>query len=218
MVKFTIENDIACLAMDNGKANTFDVEQIDDALNSLNRARSEAKAVVLTGTSGMFTAGFDLKEIEKGEDAVAALMTGGRRLIHQLLSHPQPVVAACSGHAVALGAILLLACDTRIGANGEFKIGLSETRLGLTLPVFALELVNARIEKARQRNVVLEAQMYDPAAAVDLGFLDELVTPDQLMGRALGKAMELAEFPADAYKLNKADLLARPIEAIRNSM
>ena len=218
MVGFNVDNDIAFLTLNNGKANAFGHEQIDAVIEGLDRAKAEAKAVVLAGTPGMFSAGYDLNEVKKGKEAVAALLDGGSRLMLRMLDHPQPVVAACTGHAVALGALVLLACDTRVGADGAFKIGLNETRIGLPLPVFAFELTRARIAKARQRNVILEAQMYDPQRAAALGFLDEVVEPDRLMSRASEVASQLGQYPAEIYARHKAEILAEPTQAIRSSI
>ncbi len=218
MVGFNVDNDIAFLTLNNGKANAFGHEQIDAVIEGLDRAKAEAKAVVLAGTPGMFSAGYDLNEVKKGKEAVAALLDGGSRLMLRMLDHPQPVVAACTGHAVALGALILLACDTRVGADGAFKIGLNETRIGLPLPVFAFELTRARIAKARQRNVILEAQMYDPQRAAALGFLDEVVEPDRLMSRASEVASQLGQYPAEIYARHKAEILAEPTQAIRSSI
>ncbi len=218
MVGFNVDNDIAFLTLNNGKANAFGHEQIDAVIEGLDRAKAEAKAVVLAGTPGMFSAGYDLNEVKKGKEAVAALLDGGSRLMLRMLDHPQPVVAACTGHAVALGALILLACDTRVGADGAFKIGLNETQIGLPLPVFAFELTRARIAKARQRNVILEAQMYDPQRAAALGFLDEVVEPDRLMSRASEVASQLGQYPAEIYARHKAEILAEPTQAIRSSI
>lgn len=218
MVDFIIEGDVAHLTLNNGKANAFGIAQIEAAMVAMERAKTEAKAVVLAGSPGMFSAGYDLNEIQEGPDSVAALLNGGSRLMLQLLEHPQPVVAACSGHAIALGALILLACDTRIGAEGAFKIGLNETQIGLSLPVFAFALTRARIEKARQHNVVLEAQLYDPAGAAALGFLDEVVDAGELMGRATDVATQLAQYPDDVYARHKAELVSEAVQAIRASI
>ena len=217
MVAFTLENGIAVLTMDNGKANAFGLEQIGATIAALDRAETEAKAVVLTGSPGMFSAGYDLNEIGKGGDAVSALMDGGQRLILKFLEHPQPVVAACSGHAIALGALLLLACDSRIGARGDYKIGLNETQIGLRLPVFALELVRAGINPSMRRNVVLEAMLHNPDGAAEIGFLDDVTSPEAVMERALETAGRLAGFPDQAYARNKAEILADTVHAIRSS-
>ncbi|MCZ6459340.1 MAG: enoyl-CoA hydratase-related protein, partial [Gammaproteobacteria bacterium] len=124
---YTLEGEVAVIGMDDGKANAVGHALIDEINQGLTRSLAEAKAVVIVGRPGMFSAGFDLKEFENGPEATTALVAKGARMMLRLFSHPQPVVAACTGHAIAAGAFMLLASDTRIGVQGEFKIGLNET-------------------------------------------------------------------------------------------
>ena len=144
MLNYTLQDQVAVLAYDDGKANAVSHSFIDALNEGLDKAEAGAQAVLLTGRDGVFSAGFDLKEIGKGPDAATALVGRGAALMLRLFSYRLPVVAAASGHAVAAGAFLLLASDTRIGAAGEYSLGLNETAIGMTLPVFGRELALAR--------------------------------------------------------------------------
>ena len=117
-ITFETHDDVAVIRMDDGKANAFGHDAIDGVNAGLERAEAEAKAVVLVGREGKFSAGFDLS-IMAGDDrdARVALLGDGARLCHRLYMHPQPVVAAVTGHALALGALVLASCDLRIGAD-----------------------------------------------------------------------------------------------------
>ena len=92
-----------------------------------------------------------------------------------------PVIVACSGHAVAAGALLLLGADYRVGARGEFQIGLIETQIGMVLPAVGGRVGRASGCRSRHfQQATVGARMYDPDGAADAGFLDDVVAPDAL--------------------------------------
>ena len=136
----------------------------------------------------------------------------------RVFSHPQPVVAACTGHAIAAGAFLLLASDTRIGINGNYKLGLNETAIGSPFPVFGHELAASRLSKRHLTPALVQSKLYDPDGAVDAGFLDEVVAPENLESRSLSIAKQLSTLPARAYAKNKQDSRASSIQKIRDSL
>ncbi len=218
VINYTAHGDVAILTMDDGKANALGHALIDQLNEVLDRAVEEAKAVVITGRPGLFCAGFDLKELDKGHDATMALVHKGARLLLRIFSHPQPVVAACTGHAIAAGAFILLAADTRLGVDGDFKIGLNETAIGLILPTFGLELAKARLSKRYQTAAVIQATMYDPLGAKNAGFLDDVVSADGLLSSAVERAASLAEFPSEAYAANKTAIRFETIANINASL
>lgn len=218
MLNYTLQDDVAVLAYDDGKANAVGHTFIDAVNEGLDKAEADARAVLLTGRDGVFSAGFDLKEIQQGPDAAAALVGKGAALMLRLFSFPMPVVAAASGHAIAAGAFLLLAADTRLGAAGDFRIGLNETAIGMSLPVFALELSRARLSKRHQTAAFIQANLYDPEGAQQAGFLDEVVPAGQLMEQAMARATALGELPTQAYAANKVILRQAEIAAIRQSL
>ncbi len=218
MIEFSQRGDVAVLTIDDGKANAVGNAFIDAMNKGLDRAEKEAKAVLIAGRTGVFSGGFDLKEFQKGPEATTALVTRGAHLLLRVYSHPQPIVAACTGHAVAAGAFLLLAVDTRVGASGAFRIGLNETAIGMTLPVFGLELAKARLSKRHQTTAVVQAHLFDPEGAKDAGFLDAIAPPDQVLGVALEHAVALATLPGAAYAGNKLAVRADTIAAIRASL
>ena len=121
MTSCVIENDIAIISLQEGKANAVSHNLIDDVSRGLDLAEKDAKAVLIRGSAGMFSAGFDLKEFKKGPEATQALVKRGTEILLRIFMHPQPVIAECTGHAVAAGAFILLAADTRFGADGDFK-------------------------------------------------------------------------------------------------
>jgi enoyl-CoA hydratase len=120
-----------------------------------------------------------------------------------------PVVAACTGHAVALGAGLLLAADLRVGASGPYKVGFNEVTIGLPLPATLVRLACTRLDPARRAEAVLLGRLWGPERAIEVGFLDEVHEPAVVVDHALARATELAEtLDLDAYRATKAALHA----------
>ena len=218
MHEYRVEHGVAVLSFDDGKANAVGYEFIEHMEAGLERAQREADAVLISGRSGLFSGGFDLKELRKGAAAGSALVNRGAMMLLDLYRHPQPVIAACTGHAVAAGAFVLLACDTRIGALGEYSIGLNETALGMSFPVFAIELTHARLSKRHVTASFVQSTLYSAGAAVDAGFLDEAVAEEMVVERAMAEARRLGELPAQAYAANKRLIRAVAINTIKASL
>ena len=159
--------------MDDGKANAINVEMIDHLWTALDKAEAEAEALVLAGRAGVFSAGLDLGVLRAGGDASMLLIHRTTDICLRLAEFPRPVVAACTGHALALGAVLLMCCDLRLCAAGDFKIGFNEVAIGLPLPELVVGLARQRLSR---RHLVLacnSAKIYSPYEAIDVGFLDE---------------------------------------------
>jgi enoyl-CoA hydratase len=192
-VRYELRDGVALVTLDDGKANAISHETIAGLLQSFDRAEREARAVLLAGRPGRLSAGFDLATMRGGPEQVRGLVEAGARLLLRLYLFPRPLVAACTGHALAAGALLLLASDRRIGALGDYKIGLNEVAIGLTLPVFAVELARDRLSKRHFTAAATQAEIYDPAAAVDAGFLDSTEVPEALAATAFASARRLAD-------------------------
>lgn len=214
-----IENDIAIIRMDDGKANAINFAMLDALNASLDKAEAEAKAIVLTGREGRFSGGFDLKAFATlGADGVYKLLDEGAELLLRLYGGPLPVVAACTGHAIAMGTFMLMACDTRIGVAGDFKIGANETQTGMNLPVFAIEMARARLNTQHLTRAMVQAHIYDAAGAVEAGYLDSIVAANELEAAALALAAQLAALPGDAYAWNKRAMRKSTLDRIRASI
>jgi enoyl-CoA hydratase len=217
-MNYELDENVAVLAFDDGKANAVSHDFIDAINEGLDRAEAEAAAVIITGREGMLSGGFDLEEFKKGKEATMALASRGFEMLIRLYSHPQPVLVACTGHAVAAGAFILLAADNRVGVDGNFKITLPETAIGMNFPVVLRELVVARISNRHKTQVLVQSKVYDPAGAVDAGYLDEVVALEDLQAHVMDMAKNLAQLPAKVYARNKLDLRAESLERMRNNL
>jgi enoyl-CoA hydratase len=191
-VRYELDGDVASITFDDGKANALSHAAIDALNAALDQGAAEAKAIVLAGRPGRFSAGFDLSVMKGGVDAVRALVHAGAELSVRIYSFETPVVLACTGHALAAGAILLMAADVRIGATGEFKIGLNEVAIGMPIPHFASELARDRLSRRHLTSATALATIYTPEGAVDAGYLDAVVAPDDVVATARDRAAALA--------------------------
>lgn len=218
IVDYTISGSIAFITMDDGKVNALSHPMIEALHKALDRAEAEADAVVLAGRPGRFSAGFDMRVMTAGPDAVRELLTAGSELLLRIYGFPKPVVMAGTGHAIAGGVLLLATGDTRIGVRGDFKLGLNEVTNGMPVPILAHRLASDRLTRRAFVPAVLHATMYDPEGAVEAGWLDAVTSSDALLADATAEAQRLAALPAAAYALTKGSIRRESIEHIRSTL
>ncbi len=216
---YELSGTIVTLTFDDGKANAVGPEFLDKINAGLDRAQQEqASAVILRGREGMFSGGFDLGEFKKGPEQGMAMVKRGFELLVRLYSFPLPLVAACTGHGIAMGAFIIMACDMRIGSRGAFKMSLPETAIGMELPPILVELTASRISRQHMTRVALLSQVYNPEEAVVAGFIDEVVDADELGARSMAVAEQLAQLPQAQFAANKLSVRAGTLQAMRDSV
>jgi enoyl-CoA hydratase len=197
------QDTILHIAIDDAKANALSPDVIESMAAAVDDANADPAiaAIVVSGRPGVFSGGFDLDVMRSGDaNAVVRLVAEGGRLVRRMYGSPTPIVAACTGHAVAAGALLLLGCDTRYGADGPFTIGLNEVSIGMILPDWAVTIAGARLHPPQFHRAVFTARLTDPPGAVDAGFLDEVVDADELLDAAFAEAARLAALDPAAYR------------------
>ncbi len=188
--------------LDDGKANALSSSMIAAIGAALDQAESDDSigAMVLHGREGKFCAGFDLSVMRGGDiSAMANLVCDGGELVSRLYGSSIPVVAACTGHALAAGALLLLGCDVRVGADVDCKIGLNEVAIGMVLPDWAFNIAVERLSRRHLQLAVATARITDARGAVDVGYLDEVAAADAVLDVAVARATELATLNGRAY-------------------
>jgi enoyl-CoA hydratase len=217
LVTTTLADGIFTIAMDDGKANVLSPAmqaELNTALDTA-QANDDAKAIVLTGREGRFSAGFDLGVLQGGGEEALNMLRGGFELSHRLLSLPKPVVMACNGHAIAMGVFLLLSGDYAVGTAGSFKIMANEVAIGLTMPLAAVEICRHRLAPAHFNRAVITAEMYDPQGAIAAGFLDEVVDAADLAPTANAAAARLAALHPAAFANTKVRAREAALNAIQ---
>ena len=219
LATLTSEDDISIITLDDGKANVFSPKMIQDVNECLDKVPTESGALIISGRKGMFSAGFDLKIISAGNvQATMDMSLSGFKLLSRVFSFPRPVLAACSGHGIALGTFLLCCCDYRVGVKGDFMIGANEMRTNMVIPIPILELISHRVSASHKYRAILGAEMYSIESGVEAGLIDEVVDPENLMETAMLKAKDLATMGHPSYTLTKELLIKEPLQKINNAI
>jgi len=217
-VSYTSAENYAIITINNGKANAISHEVVAGLNACLDTAEAENKVVILTGKSGIFSAGFDLKVMTASPESAKELVTKGSKLSLRMLSFPQPIIVACSGHAIAKGAFLLLSTDYRIGVEGDFKIGLNEVMIGMTMHNAGIAIAKARLSEVYLNRSVNNAEIYSSKQAVAAGFLDSIVPEDQLLPTAIKVAEMFAKLNKKAHAETKLKVRKLDLEALENAI
>ena len=185
LVQYTSKDNYAIITLSSGKVNAISHEVIDSLNSLLDKAKEEKKVIILTGQPGMFSAGYDLKSMTASPESALELVTKGSKLSHRMLSFPFPIIVACTGHAIANGAFLLLSSDYRLGTEGDFKIGLNEVMIGMTMHNAGIEIAKSRLAPVYFERSVNNSEIYSPKEAITAGFLDKIVPEHHLLPTAI---------------------------------
>jgi enoyl-CoA hydratase len=218
MMRIEAAGELAILRMEMGKANAVGpafLGALDEALGELER--DLPRGIVLVGYDRYFSAGLDLPALlplERG--AMRDLITLFSRVMLRLFTLPRPVVAAVNGHAVAGGCVLALQADVRLMTDDEeARIGLKEAALGIGLPTAVIETLRIQVPAAALVPIALEARLFPPLEALELGLVDALAPSGELLARAASRARELGSTPPFAYAQIKGALRAPAAETIQ---
>ena len=203
LIHYHLDDGVATLTLNNGKVNAVSPALLARFNALLDQATEDKAIVVITGQPGMLCAGYDLKVMKESKEASANLVTAGSTLSRRLLSHPYPVIVACSGHAIAKGAFLLLSADYRIGVEGAFKIGLNEVAIGMTMHDVGVALSSHRLHRSMFDRSVITGEIFDPQGALAAGFLDELTPPEALAAATRAVANRLKQLDMAAHHNTK---------------
>ena len=216
LVNIKTENQISFITMDDGKANAMSVDMLKGLNKALDEAEQSGSVVILSGRENILSGGFDLGVFKSGDNAeILEMLTLGAELSHRMLSYPAPIIAACTGHAVAMGTFLLLCCDYRVGTSGNSKFAANEVAIGLTVPYFAIEVIKQRIINKHRSKAVGLAHFFDIEEALEAGFLDEIAKPDQVLATASSKAEEFLKLDLRAHASSKLRLREPMLAALR---
>ena len=195
---------VTTIVMDDGKANAFSFDMFDALNSALDQAEADGDVVLLVGRPGRFSGGFDLGVLTAFTEDSARLLRTGFELSHRLLSFPRPVVIAVTGHAYAMGAFLVLSADYRLGVAGsDHRITANEVSIGMALPHAALEVCRQRLARSHFERATGLAEVYSPDAAIEAGWLDEVVAEPELLDTARARATAFVALDAGAHRVTK---------------
>ncbi len=197
------------LRLDRSPANALSPELIAELGSAVQSApEAGARALVLSGADGMFSAGLDVPVfLTLDRDAVGRAWRGFFDLMATLAGSPVPIAAALTGHATAGGCVLALCCDWRILATGSFKIGLNEVQVGVRIPLPILAAAEHVVGRRQAERMCTTAVLLDGEEALRIGLVDELRRPDDVVPRALAWAEGQLALPPNT--LRRTRLLTR---------
>ncbi|MDH6197970.1 enoyl-CoA hydratase [Mycobacterium frederiksbergense] len=221
LVNYQLDALVATITLDDGKVNVLSPAMQADLNAALDRAAQgvidgEVKAVVLAGNSRVFSGGFDLGVFSSGDTAKAlGMLSGGFELAVRCLTFPVPVIMAATGPAIAMGSFLLLSGDHRVGSSRS-RCQANEVKIGMTLPIAAIEIMRMRLTRAAFQCAVSLAATFSGDAAIAGGWLDEIVEADAVLDRAQQVAAEaVATLHTGAHVASKLKARAEALSAIR---
>lgn len=208
MIESTTRDGVTILRLAHGKASALDLELLTEIQSTLaSVAASAARAVVITGSGSIFSAGVDLfRLVKEGAPYVSRFFPAMVNAFTELFLFPRPVVAAVNGHAIAGGAIITAACDYRVMAAGKGRFGVPELVVGVPFPALALEIVRSAVPPQHLESLVYGGATITAAEAFDRGFVHELAEPEALIDRAIAVAADFGSRPRDAFRMTKRQL------------
>lgn len=215
-VQFTFEGGVSRIVMDDGKANVMSPVLLAALHDAFDQAQDKKGLVLLSSGGKHFSGGFDLNVIREGTRAdKVAMLRAGAELALRILSFPRPVISVCQGNALPMGAFLLLCSDVRFAADGDYKIGMNEVMIGLTVPYFAIEIARQRLTPAYFNRAVMLGEMYAPQEAAKAGFVDTVLPPSVIDNVVAQTLAGLAAIDFAAHAETKIRARKGAIDAIR---
>ncbi|MDZ7783579.1 MAG: crotonase/enoyl-CoA hydratase family protein [Halioglobus sp.] len=203
LVRYSFADGVAVIQLDDGKRNAMSPDMLRQINEAFDRAEADRAIVILTGREQVFSAGFDLKVMKSAPKDALRMLYAGYSLTARVMAYPYPVIAACNGHALAMGVFLMLSTDYVIGARGEFRISANEVAIGLTMPRVAAAVLRNRLTPADFQAAVTLAKDFPVEDALRAGFFNELAETASLMPRANELAAQLAELDMPAHTASK---------------
>lgn len=216
-VSYRRDESVAVITMDDGKVNALGPAMLSEINTALDSAEADdAGAVVIAGNDRVFSGGFDLKVFRSGDVAASIeMLAAGFTLSHRLLSFPKPVVAACTGHAIAMGSFLACSTDHRIAAPGCNFVA-NEVAIGMVLPYPALEIMKLRLTRSAYQQAVGLARTFFGDTALAGGWVDEIAMPDMVLARGVEAGKDFATtLHAKAHYACKMRARQETLDAIR---
>ena len=214
------ENDISIIKLDDGKANAFSYDMLTQVNELLSKVPRDSGALVITGREGLFSGGFDLKTLATGDmEKITKMVQLGYHLLLELYSFDRPIIAAVSGHSIALGLFVTCSADYRIAIDGEYVCQANEVRNNMDIPIQIMEILKARVNKNYFYPAVFHSDAYTVQDSIAVGFIDEVVPQAEFMDRVMDKAKELATLPHPFYAKTKesaqADIRQKILDGIK---
>jgi len=216
-LSYHIENDRATITMDDGKANAMDFHYFEEMNSALAEIESTgSKVLIIKGRAGFFSGGLDIKLIATlAPDDIDQLAETFARTMLRVFLYPIPIVAVCTGHAIAGGAMLAFACDRRYVIDGNYRIQMNELAIGIPLPSWMLLIGKSAIPAGLQTEALLHAKAYAPKEAHDAGIFHGLIDNGEDIDRYLNSEVNaLVGLHTNAYATSKRRLREKEVQEV----
>jgi enoyl-CoA hydratase/carnithine racemase len=218
MIELSEQEGIAVVRMADGKANVMSREFCEALTDRFGQAQASSRAVVITGSGNIFSAGVDLlRLVEGGADYIRTFLPVLNAMFATAFGSDKPVVAAINGHAIAGGCVLACAADHRVMRRDAGRIGVTELLVGVPFPPIAMEIMHCAVAPQFLSEAVYTGARYAPADALARGLLHAVVEPEVLMEQAIARAKQLADLPSAAFALTKRQMREGALARARNA-
>jgi 3,2-trans-enoyl-CoA isomerase len=206
MLELTNHGQVREIRLARPPVNALNPELVQQLILALKQAGEQAGAIVLSGRSGLFSAGLDVPELMRlNREGMSKFWLSFFQLLETIARSPVPVAAAVTGHAPAGGAVISLFCDYRAMSAGEYRIGLNETRVGLVIPPVIQRALVRLVGAHRAERMLVAGAMLNPQEALQAGLVDTLCDdPDETVLHTLAWCNEHLELPQHAMLGNRA--------------
>ena len=208
MIKTIEHGEILEIRLDRPPVNALNHALVTQLRSAIERAPGTgARAVVLSGSPGMFSAGLDVPELLGYDRAtMSRFWRDFFDMLRCIALSPIPVAAAITGHSPAGGAVMAIFCDTRVAAEGKFKIGLNEVQVGLPVPRVILAALTRLLGHRQAERLAVRGLLLSPADALAAGMVDQLAAPEEVIPAALAWCRELVALPPAALSITRQSL------------
>ncbi len=188
------------LRLNRPPANALSPELISAITRAVDTAGQHGvRALLLSGSPGRFCGGLDVPLLLTLDRAsVTAAWRDFYSMMCVLAACPVPLAAAITGHAPAGGTVLALFADYRIVAEGDWKLGLNEVQVGLTLPPIIFSVLHRLIGAHQAERLAVAGLLVSPTEALRIGLVDEIVPPAQVVERAIEWCQGMIALPEAA--------------------
>lgn len=213
LIKIDKQDEIALVKLSHGVTNAINLDLILELAKDLDELNNDSNinGVVLTGMNEKFFAiGFDLPELFDYDIGKMRLFYQTfNRLSLDIYTFPKPVIAALNGHAIAGGCILAICCDYRFIAEGKKLMGLNEIKLGIPVPYPADCILRQLVGARNAQEICYTGEFYGPEGLLRMGLVDQVISAEELIKKAIEKAKSLGEMPKDAFQMVKHNRVER---------
>jgi enoyl-CoA hydratase/carnithine racemase len=193
---------VAVIHLNRPPMNSYDrtfMDELNAAIDELRFDESLGAAVIVSDNPKIFSAGADIQMFQSSSLTYKyTFVNHAHEILNKLEHTPKVIVAAIAGHALGGGLEIALACDLRFAAEGDYRLGLPEVSLGLLPGSGGTQRLSRLIGKARALDLMVRGERISPQQALELGVVNRLHSADELVGKCLEYASQLANGPTFA--------------------